>query len=251
VLERDTTALRVTERPRRVIENDYRLAAKLACRSTAIEKWRCSPAVEIGLFASVGRGAVIFMPTNFADSALLHRDSVEHISFGDRALVVGNDDELGFAHRTALGTRIKRFDVRLVQRCIHLVQHTEGTRPHHVNRKSKATAAIVRSPPLKSEILAIAFPGGFAMISIPPIQGVILVQQLQVSTAAAKQFGKHLAKIRAYLFKGIRKEFLSGGIDSAYYIEQFPPRICQVRILRFPESDGALPVHRIPGPHQD
>ena len=44
--------------------NCYRLAAKLGCRSTAIEKWRCSPATAMGLFASVGRGAVIFMPTN-------------------------------------------------------------------------------------------------------------------------------------------------------------------------------------------
>ena len=44
--------------------NGYRLAAKLGGRSTAIEKWRCSPVAEMGLFASVGRGAIIFIPTN-------------------------------------------------------------------------------------------------------------------------------------------------------------------------------------------
>ena len=68
------------------------------------------------------------------------------------------------------------------------------------------------------------------------IQGVIFVQQLQISTAAAKHFGKHLAKIRPHFCKCVCEKLLGGRIDPGDHIEQFTPRICQVRVLRFEKA---------------
>jgi len=73
----------------------------------------------------------------FRDSGLLHRNPVQRRSRRHRLLRMGYDDKLRPIQKT-LQHVDEPPDVRFVERCIHLVQHTEGTRPELEDRHQQA-----------------------------------------------------------------------------------------------------------------
>src|SRR5688500_18952337 len=91
------------------------------------------------LFASLILHLVEFYTHNLADTVLLHRHTIKHIGHANRALVMGNNDELRVGKKTLQHTN-ETGDVRLIQRRIQLVQNTEGTWLHLVNREEQCNS---------------------------------------------------------------------------------------------------------------
>ena len=75
-----------------------------------------------------------FHANEFAHAALLHRDTVKHIGFCNRAFVVGHDDELALLYEPVQHAD-KSVDVAFIERRIYFVENAERTRSHHVNRE--------------------------------------------------------------------------------------------------------------------
>src|SRR6266536_2306460 len=73
-----------------------------------------------------------FHPNEFAHAALLHRDTIKHIRFCNRAFVVGHDDELALLYEPVQHAD-KAVDVAFIERRIYFVENAERTRSHHVN----------------------------------------------------------------------------------------------------------------------
>ena len=71
-------------------------------------------------------------PDEFADAALFHRHAIKHVGLRDRALVVGDDDELALRDESVQHAD-EPIDVGFVERRIHFVEDAERARPHHVD----------------------------------------------------------------------------------------------------------------------
>ncbi len=73
-----------------------------------------------------------FHPNQPTHAAFLHGHAIEHVGFGDRALVVGDDDELALRDE-AVEHPNEPIDVAFIQRRIDFVEYAKRTRSHHVN----------------------------------------------------------------------------------------------------------------------
>src|SRR5438445_659317 len=71
-----------------------------------------------------------FHANELAHAALLHRDTVKHIRFCNRAFVVGHDDELALLYETVQHAD-KAVDVAFIKRRIYFAENAEPTRSPH------------------------------------------------------------------------------------------------------------------------
>ena len=169
-----------------------------------------------------------------ADAALLHGDSVEGVGAGHSALVVGDDHELALADE-AVEQLDEAADVRLVERCVHFVEHAEGGGLHHVDgeeeghRRHGALAAGEERDAL--ELLA----GRLGDDLDAALERVALVHEDEVGLTAREELGEHLLEVHADLLEGLREEFLGGLVDAGDRFEELGLAVDEVGVLLLEE----------------
>ena len=70
------------------------------------------------------------------NTLLGHRDPKDRIGIGNGALIVGDNEELGFVGKTVQGFT-EAPDVGIIQRGVDFIEHTKRTGLHEIDRKEK------------------------------------------------------------------------------------------------------------------
>ena len=173
-----------------------------------------------------------------ADPVFFHRDPVEHVRAADRALVVGDDDELALADK-AVEDFDEPADVRFVEGGVHFVQHAERARLDHVDREQQRDgghrAFTAREEAHALELLA----GRLGDDLDARLERVAVVHEHEVRAPSAEELGEHLLEIHADFFERLCEQLFGRAVDFGDDLEQLRLRVHEVGVLLF-EEDVAL-----------